>query len=638
MHRPEAILHQRDPNLHKSREVEDVAAYLRANGERVPNEPTDKIATHIGFLANKEYINDGILTGDPESMCRQIEACIIDSENVPESYFDLQRRIARDQGRGDIDITTEMRGQMIEAIQSDQRGSIARWAEYLNTDDAGYPDWFNAYTWNSVIKLADFDKEKGEFRRRSKSTTANYPDLNREALSYVYDALNSHYVYGEIPETETMAKLLKSANFDKLYTHAVREVTPASAELRGTSEGSWMKYNQTSDPEKAKKLARSLQGHGTGWCTAGEATAEEQLKDGDFYVYYSKDEQGNDTIPRIAIRMEGDDEYMEVAEVRGINSDQEMEPVMIDLVSEKLKELPGGEVYLVKAKNMKQMTEIERKVQSGQELRSQDLRILYEIDGETEGFGYEDDPRLEEIKEHRDFVQDLLAIFGVSNTSELAQRITEEIPLTPSPYRPWRGDWMAKNCSKLVASKDPILERMTYETLKELEYASAVLGILDKLSIEVDHEELVETLFKQDAGTMLLRDLDKFPSGTVDAEKFLTDDLLGGSRVYIYADLYDVVANNIDVFKDRQKLFNRLMTSDSGGVLSVALTNLNKFEDVIDWQNLPIDKIAAYPLLFFRASNYSIINKHLTQEELTEYFKDDQSMLELIYHFYMKNK
>ena len=62
------------------------------------------------------------------------------------------------------------------------------------------------------------------------------------------------------------------------------------------------------------KLYNSLQGYNTGWCTAGSReTAKEQLEEGDFYVYYSKDKNGNYTIPRLAIRMSED----EIAEIRG---------------------------------------------------------------------------------------------------------------------------------------------------------------------------------------------------------------------------------------------------------------------------------------------------------------------------------
>lgn len=191
------FLHERNPNLHASQEVENVVGYLQSGGEAIPNVPADKISAYLGFLANREYVNDGILTGDQSSMDRQIEAHVIKAENVPEGYFELQRRIAREQGHGEVQITSEMRRQMTEAVQADQRAGLGKWVEYLGGDDGGYPNWFKHYTWTSVTKLGFYDKEKQEFQKRSRGTTAPYPELNREALAYVYDVLNKARVQGE---------------------------------------------------------------------------------------------------------------------------------------------------------------------------------------------------------------------------------------------------------------------------------------------------------------------------------------------------------------------------------------------------------------------------------------------------------
>ncbi len=414
-----SFLHERNPNLHTSVEVEVVAEYLRAGGEAIPNEPADKISAYLGFLANREYVNDGILTGDQGSIDRQIESHVIKAEDVPEGYFELQRRIAREQGHGDVQITSEMRRQMTEAVQADQKVGLGKWVEYLGGDDGGYPDWFKHYTWTSVTKLGTYDKEKSEFQKRSRGTTAPYPELNREALAYVYDVLNKSRVQGEQvnggANDAQLQKLLKSGNFGKLYAHAILEVTPDSPELRNEVKGSWTKFNQTDDPRTARRLSGSLQGHGTGWCTAGESTASIQLRGGDFYVYYTRDEDGKDTVPRVAIRME----QGEVAEVRGVNTAQELEPVMADITAEQLKGLPGGEEYIRKAEDMKRLTAIEKKIAAkpDAELTSEELRFLYELDHEIEGFGYEDDPRIKEIR----------ALRGDRDKPELARILPESI-------------------------------------------------------------------------------------------------------------------------------------------------------------------------------------------------------------------
>ena len=96
-------------------------------------------------------------------------------------------------------------------------------------------------------------------------------------------------------------------------------------------------------------LVKSLEGRGTRWCTAGEETARQQLSNGDFYVYYTKDKNGEYKIPRIAIRMEGSS----IGEIRGVASHQNLEPEMEEVVEEKLKEFPDRDKYKKKVHDMK---------------------------------------------------------------------------------------------------------------------------------------------------------------------------------------------------------------------------------------------------------------------------------------------
>ena len=453
-----SFLHERNPNFHTSQEVESVLDYLRAGGEHIPNEPADKIYAHLGFLANREYVNDGILTGDQSSIDRQISLNVIDASDVPEGYFELQRRIAREQGHGDVTIAQEMRRALTEAVQADQRVGLGKWVEYLGGNDGDYLDWFKSYTFSSVTKLGNYDKEKGEFLKRSKGTTAAYPELNREALAYVYDVLNKSRVQGEQvnggAKDEQLQKHLKSGNFGKLYAHAVMEVTPDSPELRKDIRGSWTKFKQTDDPRTARRLSGSLQGHGTGWCTAGESTANIQLQGGDFYVYYTRDEDGKDTVPRVAIRMQEGT----VAEVRGINTAQELESEMADITSEQLTDLPGGEEYIRKAQDMKRLTTIEKKIGANPdaELTSEELRFLYELDHEIEGFGYEEDPRVKEIRTMR----------GDRDKPELARILSESIrEQAQSAYTAYKTV-----ADKLLGTKRGLLgKREVAASMQELE-------------------------------------------------------------------------------------------------------------------------------------------------------------------------
>jgi len=120
-------------------------------------------------------------------------------------------------------------------------------------------------------------------------------------------------------------------------------------------------------------------------------------------------------VPRVAIRME----QGEVAEVRGVNAAQELEAEMADITAEQLKDLPGGEEYIRKAEDMKRLTLLEKKTLAdpNAELTSDELRFLYELDHEIEGFGYEEDPRVKEIR----------AMRGDKDKPELARILPEAI-------------------------------------------------------------------------------------------------------------------------------------------------------------------------------------------------------------------
>ena len=406
--------------LHKAPEVEMAAkAKERKTGEKVSQKPAERIQNYLDRLKN--IINPPKLGGRPDfdRQQRNLEMLktalhnqyVINPEEIPESYFETQKRIAREQGRGDIEITAELKQQRTEVIITDQQSSLDNWIDYLASSDATYPDWLKYYAIRSILNLGDYDKEKKSFTKRSKDTVKPFPDLNREALAYVLDAIEKKYQgKGTNPDQlaeedqQELQKLLQQENFGKLYAWAIEKATPASKEALITTQGKWVKYDKGSDH---MPLVKSLQGHGTNWCTAGESTAQAQLEGGDFYVYYSRDEKSRLTIPRVAIRMQGN----QIAEVRGIAEEQNLDPQITGIVQKKLKEFPDGPKYEKKNRDMQFLTEIENKTKENQPLTKDELLFLYETESKIEGFGYQRDPRIKELRDQRNPDQDISVIF-----------------------------------------------------------------------------------------------------------------------------------------------------------------------------------------------------------------------------------
>ncbi|MBU2220080.1 hypothetical protein KJ665_02965, partial [Patescibacteria group bacterium] len=417
-------------DLHNAPEVE--AATKRAeirSDEKIPQNPADRIQNYLDrFKEITDRENPDKREHGIDALKRLLHAkFVIKPEEIPEAYFDNQKRLAREQGHGDIEITDEMREQLTEVIITDQKSTLDNWIEYLSSPDATYPDWLKYYAIRSILGMGEFDKEKKQFTKRSAGTVKPFPDLNREALAYVLDSIEKKQAGIKTVSTidletneeeyKKFEKILQGENFAKLYAWAIDKVTPASQEALAKTQGKWVKYDRNSDH---MPLVESLQSHGTGWCTAGESTAHAQLQGGDFYVYYSFDEHGKPVIPRAAIRMQENG----IAEVRGVASEQNIDPYIGDIVKQKLTEFPDGKAYEKKSADMKLLTEIDNKVKQKKPLTKEDIVFLYEINEKIEGFGYQRDPRIEEIRNQRNPQEDVVIVFECTK-DQIAYDISE---------------------------------------------------------------------------------------------------------------------------------------------------------------------------------------------------------------------
>lgn len=412
-----SFLHDKNPDFHASQEVTAVTDYLRAHGEAIPNQPDVKIAAYLGFLADKDYVNDGVQTGNQASMERQIEAASVDltPENA-HAYVKFQARVAREQGYGDVidpeTMDDKEKLHMLRLVRADQQGQLTEWVQELNSDENHYPEWFKHWMFENVKRHTTFNEDLGKngqpkgYEKRSASSFVLFPELDRQSVSLVFDALTEKL--GGDPmgfEYDNMRKLLGKANFAELYAEAQNYGFKITDTLKAVMTGSWRDFHQSDRKADAEALSALVKSYRTGWCTAGVETAAVQLQGGDFYVWCSTNpETGQDEVPRIAVRMENGS----IAEVRGIigGRKQELEPELMDVVMGKIKDLPGGEEYFQKAENMKRVTMLEKLLVANPdaELTTEQVRFLYEFDGPIIGFGYGNyggfgrDPRVDELR------------------------------------------------------------------------------------------------------------------------------------------------------------------------------------------------------------------------------------------------
>jgi hypothetical protein len=433
-------------DLHNTPEVKSaVTRHETISEEKVPVDPLAQIQVYFDrFKEISERTN-------PEERERGIKALkevlyranVINPENIPEAYFKRQEQeVLAQEGRS---YTAEDKQKSIENIQTDQKDSLDRWVDYLSGPDALYPDWAKYWFAKSVVAMGPYDNQKHEYAKRSKKTTKGFPELNPESLSTVYDLMNSK-LEGRAVENpvelvpnphnpdeqkrftdEQFEKLLTTESFAKYYAFAGEFAGADNSEFFPNIEGEWKKFPKGSDPDE---LVESLQGQGTRWCTAGKGTAKRQLTYGDFYVYYSKNGLGDNTIPRVAIRMSGNN----ISEVRGVDSaaDQDIDKYIAPVVAEKMQEFgAGGEKYVKMANGMEHLAQLEDKEISSEEFDVADLRFMYELDGPIKTFsqGGIGNPRIEKLRtdlKNRPFKEDMSKVYGTSDDNEIASKMLSE--------------------------------------------------------------------------------------------------------------------------------------------------------------------------------------------------------------------
>jgi len=448
-------------DLHNTPEVELSAKRTeKRTGEKVPSDPEARIQNYLDrlerlvFDSGKEQKNKNIGTDSRPRALSLLREMVMEKyvrankEKMAVGAARVEERAARELGveahYGEQEL--DQRG---EIAIVDLEKSLDNWISYLSDANESYPTWFRYYAFRNILGLGDYDKDKDEFTKRSQGSTRLFPEIDRGALAYVQQMIEANSnpemleklqkaqreaALNNIPSdqliTNEKVEQFSKMPFAKQYIEGIRQKGEITAEMREKIRGKWVKYQQGTDPTA---LWASLQNKGTAWCTKGFATAETQLKAGDFYVYYTLNKQGKPRIPRIAIRMEGQDKISN--DVRGVlDSQQNIEGNMMPFLDEKLTEFgPEADRFKKRSSDMKQVTEIENKTKAGEQLTKNELTFLYEIDSKIDGFGYQSDPRIKELKDQRDKNADMLIIFDcapnqiIHNQIELEKALKSEI-------------------------------------------------------------------------------------------------------------------------------------------------------------------------------------------------------------------
>src|SRR3989344_8840543 len=262
-------------NLHNAPEVESAAKKTRKRtGEKVPQNPEERIQNYLDRLERLALDPDKEqkrkMLGDesrPRALMLLREMVMSkyvrsNKEKMAEGAARVEELAARELGieahYGEAELAE--RG---EIAPEDLEKSLDSWIKYLSDANEQYPTWFRYYAFRNVLDLGDYDKDKGEFTKRSAGSTRLFPDIDRGALAYVEQMIEAAKdpamlerlrkaqrvaANQDVPADQLITKE-KAVNFSMLsfakqYAEGIRQAGEITPEMRQETKGAWGKYQK----------------------------------------------------------------------------------------------------------------------------------------------------------------------------------------------------------------------------------------------------------------------------------------------------------------------------------------------------------------------------------------------------------
>lgn len=305
-----------------------------------------------------------------------------------------------------------------------QRDSLDAWIDYLV--EAEYPMWFKYWCFKKIFRIGKYHESTNTFERRTPNSLEPFIECNPEIVSKIYNISLKHF------EGKEKNADIEAGRFDKLYYGIYIETLKNKLAVQDYSNGIWVKYNEDS-LEDAIKLCDSLRGKNTGWCTDEYELAKEQIcgsayyPGGDFYVYYTIDENGDYTNPRIAIKMKHKNEFNEI---RGVGPNQNLEEGFELVLVNKLNEFDiddDTKKYWVKLSlDSRELTRLLQKTKRKEKLTLEEIKFVF-LFPKNEEFRWNNYEKLEKIKSTLVITDRVLLLDAVKHYEDSLQYASEDL-------------------------------------------------------------------------------------------------------------------------------------------------------------------------------------------------------------------
>lgn len=358
----------------------------------------------------------------------------------------------------------------IEGIISNQKESLNTWYYYLFNPQLDIPTWIRFFIFKSILSLGNFNPENNIFNRRSRKTINAFPVFNKESVDLVINHLikleeNSNFTDHEL------RRIVSENSFNKLYASSLIRISSLSK----SNQGIWKIY----EDGDYLKLTSDIKNMIVPWCIKRNYEASEFLEVGSIKIFYTKDYNGNYTIPRLCIRKAKD----KIVEVRGVKDGyQNVEDVMLPVLHDEIKDIDHNDIVYKTLLDMEKLSTIYKKYKNKEELTKEELIFIYEIKNIISCFGENfRDSRIDNIIKNRDYLKDISSILNINE---------EDIGVSKKDLsrdiKCYCGDIKTLDEEEFINIKIPnivlgdiiLCNLKTSEVLKDLEFVSGRLNLI----------------------------------------------------------------------------------------------------------------------------------------------------------------
>ena len=222
-----AFLNTQYPSLSSSKEVKRAVI---ASGEARIGNKEERTGFYLGrlekILTRKRY--GGGKSGQDMLEHLLVAEMVLDMENeelvlkLAKGLYESQKRIAIERGQGsdvekyemtDEHLIEKYKGAIREKAEIQKR-SLGAWFTYLKENDAQYPLWFRYYVVRSLMDMGQFNRDDVTYTNRSETTISAYPEMNAEALAFVYKSVEHQLSTESVPQ-EVEEAIIRDVKLDE---------------------------------------------------------------------------------------------------------------------------------------------------------------------------------------------------------------------------------------------------------------------------------------------------------------------------------------------------------------------------------------------------------------------------------------